>query len=110
MKDNEVEDEFKEGIERKKERVKQKLEIRQETFDKVINKFKRSKKANYDFIVKFQNGIFKFCQEMILKEQFPESFNSTTMHMLFMNPHHRHGTVPLNCKYYILFKALNSAQ
>ena len=94
LKDNEVEEEFKEGIERKKEKVKQKLsevgeifEIRQETFDKVINKFKVSKKANYDFIVKaskeFQNCIFKFCQEMILKEQFPESFNSTTLHMIF---------------------------
>ena len=86
LKDNEVEEEYKEGIERKKEKVKQKLsetgetfEIRQETFEKVINKFKVSKKANYDFIVKaskeFQSGILKFCQDMILKEQFPESFN-----------------------------------
>ena len=89
LKDNDVEDEFKEVIQRKKEKVKQKLserggtfEIRQETFDHVIDKFKRS-----DFIMKaseaFQSGTFKFCQEMILKEQFPESFNTTTLHMIF---------------------------
>ena len=94
LKDNDVEDEFKEVIQRKKEKVEQKLsesggtfEIRQETFDHVINKFKMSKKANYDFIVKaseaFQNGTFKFCQEMILKEQFPQAFNTTTLHMIF---------------------------
>ena len=59
LEDNEVEEGFKETIERKKEKVKQKLsesdgcfEIKQETFDHVINKFKKSKKANYDFIVK----------------------------------------------------------
>ena len=78
----------------KKEKVKVKLaendghfEIKQETFEKVMSKFKKSKKANYDLIVKasksFQDGVFKFCQDMIAKEQFPNEFNATTLHMIF---------------------------
>ena len=31
----------------------------------------------------FQDGVFKFCQEMIEKEQFPNEFNETTLHMIF---------------------------
>ena len=61
--------------------------IGQETFRKVLEKFERSKKANYDMIVKanskFQEGVFKFCLEMIEKEQFPEEFNETILHMIF---------------------------
>ena len=94
LENNMVEKEFEEDIVNKKEKVKVKLaetdgqfEIKQETFEKVMSKFKKSKKANYDLIVKasklFQDGVFKFCQEMISKEQFPNEFNMTTLHMIF---------------------------
>ena len=94
LENNEVEEEFEEEITNKKEKVKVKLaendghfEIKNETFEKVMHKFKKSKKANYDLIVKasklFQNGVFKFCQEMIAKEHFPNEFNTTTLHMIF---------------------------
>ena len=94
LENNAVEKEFEEDISSKKEKVKVKLaeedghfEIKQETFEKVMSKFKKSKKANYDLIVKaskpFQDGVFKFCQEMISKEQFPNEFNTTTLHMIF---------------------------
>ena len=94
LENNAVEKEFEEDISSKKEKVKVKLaekdgqfEIKQETFEKVMSKFKKSKKANYDLIVKaskpFQDGVFKFCQEMISKEQFPNEFNMTTLHMIF---------------------------
>ena len=42
-----------------------KFEIRKETFDYIISKFKKSRKRNYDFLVRagigFQNSVFKFC-------------------------------------------------
>ena len=80
LQNNEVEEEFEDIVDEKREKVKAKLaeedglvKIEEETFRKVLEKFKRSKKANYDMIVKankqFQDGVFKFCQEMIEKEQ-----------------------------------------
>ena len=76
LQNNEVEEEFEDIVDEKREKVKAKLaeedglvKIEEETFRKVLEKFKRSKKANYDMIVKankqFQDGVFKFCQEMI---------------------------------------------
>ena len=94
LQNNEVEEEFEDIVDEKREKVKAKLaegdgqvKMDHETFRKVLEKFKRSKKANYDMIVKannqFQDGVFKFCQEMIEKEQFPNEFNETTLHMIF---------------------------
>ena len=94
LQNNEAEEDFEEIVEDKREKVKVKLAekdgqviIGQETFRKVLEKFERSKKANYDMIVKanskFQEGVFKFCLEMIEKEQFPEEFNETILHMIF---------------------------
>ena len=94
LQNNEVEEEFEDIVDEKREKVKAKLaeedglvKIEEETFRKVLEKFKRSKKANYDMIVKankqFQDGVFKFCQEMIEREQFPNEFNETTLHMIF---------------------------
>ena len=58
-----------------------------ETFDKMVKKFKRSKKRNYDFLTKsgpqFQELVFKFCQKMFVKEEFPKEFRDTTLHMIF---------------------------
>ena len=52
----------------------------------IISKFKRSRKSNYDFLVKagkgFQNSVFKFCKVMIEDEKYPESFKKTTLHMI----------------------------
>ena len=85
---------FREGISEKKERFEEEIlkcnesfEISKDTFDWVISKFKRSRKRNYDFIVKagkgFQSSIFKFCTVMIEQEKFPETFKQTTLHMIF---------------------------
>ena len=58
-----------------------------ETFECLLNKFKRSRKPNYHFLVRagqsFQNTVFKFCQVMMDKEEFPSSFQNTTLHMVF---------------------------
>ena len=94
LQNNEVEEEFEDIVDEKREKMKARLaeedgqvKMEHETFRKVLEKFKRSKKANYDMIVKannqFQDGVFKFCQEMIEKEQFPNEFNETTLHMIF---------------------------
>jgi hypothetical protein len=58
-----------------------------ETFEYNINKFKKSRKKNYDFLTKagksFQVAVFKLCQRMIQEEVFPQSFQNTTLHMVF---------------------------
>ena len=58
-----------------------------ETFDFLISKFKKSRKPNYHFLVRaspsFQNTVFEFCKTMIEKEEFPLSFQETTLHMIF---------------------------
>ena len=59
----------------------------QETFDFLISKFKNSRKPNYHFLVRaspsFQNTVFEFCKIMIEQEEFPISFQETTLHMIF---------------------------
>ena len=44
-------------------------------------------KRNYDFLTKagtvFQDTVFKFCQKMFNKEEFPKDFQDTTLHMIF---------------------------
>ena len=58
-----------------------------EAFDALVVKLKKSRKRNYDFLVrsgkKFQNAVYKFSREMIEKEKFPDSFKETTLHMIF---------------------------
>ena len=92
--DNEPSQAFASHIQSKAENVRSQLlncdgkfGISKETFDTVLSKFKRSRKRNYDFLVKagkgFQNVVFKFCEEMVLKEQFPKYFQDTTLHMVF---------------------------
>ena len=53
-------------------------------FDKVINKYKKSGKKNYDFLVKsgeeFKNSVLKFCSRIIADETFPKLFEKTTLH------------------------------
>ena len=53
----------------------------------LLNKFKMSRKQNYNFLVKasegFQDVVFRFAQIMIEKEHFPDCFKETTLHMIF---------------------------
>ena len=61
--------------------------IEKETFDWVLAKFRKSGKKNYHFLVRagkeFHKVVFRFCQEMIEKEVFPDNFKDTTLHMIF---------------------------
>ena len=60
--------------------------ISKDTFDWVVTKFRKSGKKNYHFLVRagkeFQEVVFRFCQEMIDKEVFPDNFRDTTLHNL----------------------------
>ena len=63
------------------------LEPTYETFEALVDKFRISRKGNYDFLVIsskiFQEVVFKFSKMMIKKETFPSSFQETTLHMIF---------------------------
>ena len=100
-------DEFKEQIRLKQVSVKNKLQqcggafqISENTFQHVVSKFKRSRKRNYDFLVKsgekFKQVVFKFCQEMVEKEEFPIEFQDTTLHMIFKGGKGRRQNLPDN--------------
>ena len=91
--DNIPESGFQSVIENKQTQVKTKLlevdgslAASKETFDCLINKFKRCRKPNYHFLVRagksFQITVFNFCQMMMAKEEFPSSFRETTLHMI----------------------------
>ena len=53
---------------------------------KIIKKFRGSHKRNYDCLTKasqgFQEVVFKFCQRMFREENFPVTFQDTTLHMI----------------------------
>ena len=94
LENNKPEEGFEEVINRKKELVEDLLKVEggifqasKESFKKMVEKFKRSKKRNYDFLTKagpqFQDMVFKFCQKMFAKEEFPRDFQDTTLHMIF---------------------------
>ena len=61
-----------------------------DTFEFLVEKFKISRKRNYDFLVKaskeFQEVVFKFSKIMIQNETFPAIFQETTLHMIFSCP------------------------
>ena len=91
---NEPEEDAKDTIENKKKESRLKLngnegefEINKETFDNVVEKFRKSRKRNYDFLVKsdvkFKNAVFKLCQAMMKYEEFPKAFKNTTLHQIF---------------------------
>ena len=94
LKSNEIQEDVAEEIERKKNVVKKLLKesdgdfcVNKEIFEKVVNKFKSSRKRNYDFIVKsdpkFQEMVFRLCKVMIENEKFPTEFQNTTLHMIY---------------------------
>ena len=94
LQNNEPHKQYFEEIKMKTKEVEKKLfkensdfDISKETFDSIITKFRKSGKKNYSFLVKagnrFQSAVFRFCQLMFEKEVFPETFNNTTLHMIF---------------------------
>ena len=94
LENNKPEEEFNEKIELKKKSMKEKLDedksqfvITKDTFELVVNKFRKSNKRNYDFLVKsspqFKEQVFKMCQQMIEHEKFPKTFNDTILHMIY---------------------------
>ena len=94
LENNDPEEDMKDEIEKKKKMCEAKLqetdgkfETNKEVFDSVIEKFRLSRKKNYDFLVKaskeFQHSLLKMCQAMLEKEQFPSAFKNTTLHMIF---------------------------
>ena len=91
---NNVKEEVAEEIERNKCEVEKlmvdndgEFKAEKDTFDKVLAKFKSSRKRNYDFIVKadesFQEKVFQLCKNMMEKEMFPKEFRNTTLHMIY---------------------------
>ena len=91
---NAVKEEVAEEIERKKCEVEELLtqnngqfNAGKDIFDKVLSKFKSSRKRNYDFIVRadesFQERVFQLCKNMIENEKFPAEFRNTTLHMIY---------------------------
>ena len=94
LKNNEADKDFEETINKKIEKV-QKLvkendgdfQAEKEIFERLLDKFKRSGKANYHFLTRageqFQSCVFRLCQKMIKQEVFPAEFDRTTLHMIF---------------------------
>ena len=85
--------EFEEEINQKKEKAKLildkkdgNLEAQRDTFDYMIQKFRKSGKQNYHFLTragnKFQGVVFKLIQRMFVEETFPSAFQNTTLHMI----------------------------
>ena len=54
------------------------LTIERETFNFIVSKFQRSKKRNYDYLVKagkrFKTAVYNFTKVMCEEEKFPENF------------------------------------
>ena len=77
----------KREVERKLRECDGKFKPQKEAFVELINKFKRGRKRNYDFLVRsskrFQDAVFRFTSEMFEKEEFPDCFKETTLHMIF---------------------------
>ena len=94
LKNNEPEEDFKDTIEDKKDKVKEVLKGKTgefvasyDTFEQMVKKFRKAGKRNYDFLTKssksFQTVVFKFCSKMFEEENFPNKFQNTTLHMLY---------------------------
>ena len=79
---------------RKYEQVKKMRMKRGDTFEtsldeyeQVLEKFKMKTTKTYDFILKsgdrYKRAIFKICKRIIDKEDIPDSFRTTTLHMIW---------------------------
>ena len=95
LKKNPIKDGFEEDIHikdvlhklRMEEETEDEEPIKKETFDAIVEKFKKSNKRNYDFLVKssegFKSAVFKFGLRMIEEESYPEDFDNTTLHQVY---------------------------
>jgi hypothetical protein len=56
-------------------------------FQKVVLKFKKNNKRNYDFLIRtgerFKEAVFRLCRRMLEEEVFPTSFDLTTLHQIY---------------------------
>ena len=61
------------------------------TFGKIVEKFKKSKKRNYDLLVNlsdsFKASIFRFIKRRLEEEVYPKECDNTTLHQVF-----KHGS------------------
>ena len=73
--------------ERMKDNVDETVDIDRKDFDKVVKKCEKSRKHNYDFLVKagssYKSAMYSFTKRMIAEEDFPGEFNKTVLHMVF---------------------------
>ena len=94
LENNDPEEDYKQLINEKKRKVKELIETKEgvfetdiNTFHKNIQKFKRSRKKNYDFLTKsgdqFQRAMFLLLQQMLKEEVFPQQFKRTNLHMIY---------------------------
>ena len=62
------------------------FDIENDDFNEVIDKFRRKSTKAYDLIlkshVKYQEAIFELCKFFIMKEDFPDKFQKTVLHMI----------------------------
>ena len=91
---NKPEPEYKETIDQKKKKIENMMKEsdgqfkpQYQTFQENISKFRKGGKRNYDFLTKggekFQKSMFKVCERMFEKEEFPDQIHETTLHMIY---------------------------
>ena len=72
---------------RMEDKSDQSNKISEETFKKVLDKNKRGNKRTYDFLLKagegFKKSVFKLCSRMIEEENFPKSFDKTSLVQIY---------------------------
>ena len=95
LKNNEPEEDVKKEIvlkgemhmERMKKCKDRGLIPSRQSFNRVIKKFKDNGKRNYDFLInsdeKFKEVVFRLCRRMLEEEEFPSSFDDTTLHQIY---------------------------
>lgn len=53
----------------------------------VVNKFEKKKTNSYDFLIKagkqYKEFVYKVCKSMIEREEYPDSFRRTMLHMIW---------------------------
>ena len=70
-----------------KETTDKDLEVSEDEYDEIVQKFKSKNKRSYDFLTKagdlYKQSIYKLCKRMLKEETFPDSFCETTLHQLW---------------------------
>ena len=63
------------------------VKLPRERFNRVIKKFKDNGKRSYDFLLntgeRFKEAVFRLCRRMLEEEEFPSSFDDTTLHQIY---------------------------